>query len=216
VSQTGQQAGNNPPMASCNIPVSTSQGVVGAVSGDYALTANQFVGSGTTQYLIAGDVRVSSAFNAPVPNYKWSAIAYTANTQYLKTSGPMRTGFVQFDITSITNTNPQNVVISDGVHTYTYNRLVGTTTLPFDLGTLFHVSLGTIASISGTGFVPSDVDLADAQITFSLLEANGTTAVPLSLASVPEPAAWQLLSIGFCCFVALRSRRSRSLSKPRG
>ncbi len=188
--QTGTQAGTNPTSASCTVPVNGMGGEVGVVTAD-AVTEGSVSG---TLASINGDEKVVAQFDVPL-NAKWSAIATLDDSLALATAGPKRAGFIQFDIRTISEA-PGDVFISDGVHKYSYQQAIGTTTLPFNLGSAFQVSLSADEQIGGNNPPPPDFELADrgAHVSLSLLEANGTTAVPLVI--TPEPSTWSLLFLG--------------------
>lgn len=147
---------------------------------------------------------------APPPLPALSAGAQASENDTYYTTGPTRLGFIQFDMDSGASSSHGglgDVVLTDGVHSYgpgSGTHVGGCAeschsigTLPFDLGTEFQVleSASAGASLTPSSGVPDSVQGGFATVTFTLLEADGTTPVPFSV--VPEPSSWALSVLGF-------------------
>lgn len=89
----------------------------------------------------------------------------------------------------------------------------GGSSLPFELGVPFTVSLSADAAFAGPEFcLPETCPFGRADIsTFSLFEANGST--PVSFTPVPEPSIFGLLLFSLIAFAALHARRRRAGSR---
>lgn len=133
------------------------------------------------------------------------------------TAGSPRSGFIQFDASlAHSHRGDSNVLISDGTHNYGYDAefcgfegCLVTATLPFDLGSKFHVALSADAEgllePNGTGLVAGG---DDALVIFRLLESDGTTPVPFS--ATPEPTTWALLLFGLGATWLAGTKRRRT------
>ena len=140
-----------------------------------------------------------------------SATAHAKAFDTFLSNGPVRPGFIQFNVSlDQLHGGDSTVVLTDGVNTYSYEAEFGggstpsfgrcfegcqwMSTVPFDLGVDFQVNAssddGEIASFSS--FV--NHGYTDAVVTFRLLEADETTPVPFS--AIPEPSTWVLLLLG--------------------
>jgi hypothetical protein len=156
-----------------------------------------------------------SVTSCPEPPLSTSAQAILNDSDY--TTGSVRSGFIQVSETIFSlHGNPEAATwsISDGSHNYSgclpgssgVEGCSGMATLPFELGVPFMVSASAINGFSiaprQTGFgTDSEVDL-----TFTVLEADGST--PVAVLPTPEPSTYALLSIGLGLLpVVLLARR---------
>ncbi len=207
--QAQTQTGTNANPVSCFVQVFAANAPIGGVQAN----AQTFTSVSGTQAFVEGGAKAVEEFD--VQQYSqyltadFSAIATADNSQNFATPGSKRAGFIRFTIQ--TDTGNGSEFISDGVHQYSFQQSngiqqsIGPTTLPFDLGSPFQVS---VSADAGVGPPPQKefINGADANVSFSLLEANGTTAVPLFI--TPEPSTWTLLLLGLCGAWFTLSRRA--------
>jgi hypothetical protein len=127
-----------------------------------------------------------------------SATANASASDTFHSAGPVRSGFIQFNVTLLQlHGGNSTAVLTDGIHRYSYDALGGgstppfghcfegcqwASTVPFNLGVEFQVNTSsndTQAAISFPGFVSHGN--TSAVVTFRLLEADETTVVPFSV-----------------------------------
>jgi hypothetical protein len=170
--------------------------------------------------LSAAAVAIASGQNTPV-----SADAHALASDIFDSAGPLRPGFIQFDVTlTQLHGGTAGASLSDGVHTYDYSAPGGgstppfgtcfegcayTATVPFDLGSDFQVSVDANVTESLDAGASGIVDhgTVSSIVTFRLLEADGST--PVAFSTVPEPATagFLLLGIAAISFQLVRKLR---------
>ena len=184
--------------------------------------SNSFSGTQATLGVFTGADVIGSAIP---PILMPSAASQASNDQIFTTTGPTRTGSIQFTVDLLYAhedfTGASTAILDDGVHQYTFLGGGGihgpiapvncgpesceyTGTLPFDLGSTFEISVFSHSEVALNGG-PS----AGSTITFSLLDAG--SAVPLFF--LPEPKSDSLAVLGIGSLWALNLRRRRSLSR---
>jgi hypothetical protein len=158
-----------------------------------------------------------------------SAAAQADAYDTFETAGPVRSGFIEFDITlDQFHGGDTTITLTDGINTYSYEAAfaVGSTPpfagacgiescswnakVPFNLGTDFKVTVQSEASALPS--FPGSVvhGASDGTVEFALFEnLPGTLGrIPVPFSIVPEPSTSKLLLLGFgaCAFlVATRS-----------
>ncbi len=173
-----------------------------------AAVQRSFGADGSVQYL-----SVDAEGGALVPDTPPPASAFGSATdmEYFRSSGPPRPGLIAFVERGYGN-GGNSVSIGDGVNEYSlacdsfscsYNGsgppvdggLVQPSLVPFELGTLFQVSLSAVAD--GGCTLSSGCSQEGASVEFlQLFEVDGTTPVSYSLVAVPEPGAGALILLG--------------------
>ena len=211
VSPSGTTSITNPSNCAFNlIPFTISAGVSDNVSSGVAtLSLGTAVGIGPPQNEMPG----------------YQALAHADDTIAYGTGEPSRSGFLQLSASFVPQADLNNfaaAVITDGVHDYRFSGLgtgnpppvtcppvncIYSATVPFDLGTDFEVAVSSDTNLSSAGFSQPEFVSIRSTISFSLLEADGTTAVPLFV--VPEPVTWKILGLGFVAGVCFRVGRKR-------
>jgi hypothetical protein len=174
--------------------------------------------------VVANAISRASSPTAPL----LSSLAYATDSIVYQSTGPERTGFIEFQVTlgylHQDVDGAATAQFSDGVHQYSYSGGGGvhgstppshcfiedceySATVPFDLGTTFQVSVGANTLHLQGGAQPYN---DEAQVTFSLFEADGTT--PVAFTAVPEPSySGLILAVALAgCFVGKRVLAARS------
>ena len=169
---------------------------------------------------------ISRAFDPAAPVL--SSLSYATDNMVYQSAGPTRAGFIQFEVTlgylHQDVDGAATAQFSDGTNQYSYSGGGGvhgstppshcfiedceySATVPFELGTTFQVSVGANTLHFQGGFQPFN-DLA--QVTFTLLEADGTS--PVAFTSAPEPSYGALLLV--LAAAALIGRRALAVRAP--
>ncbi len=200
---------------SCTLGTNTQTGTNNCsltFGGGQFVGANAYVTEGVNgnQYIVIDQAIVVET--ADFGGLGYGATANANDGMELGSGGSKRAGFIQFDIrnmflTSPTSTLTASELFTDGVHRYSYQNSTGSTpgrcdsfgcefvaTLPFDLGTTFNTSISADAAIGNGMALFTDKAYIDPYVTFSLLESDGKTSVPLFV--TPEPSAWGLFLLG--------------------
>ncbi len=174
--------------------------------GAEAAVQRSFNADGTVQSL---SVHADAGVNVPDTPPPASAYSSATDTEYFRSAGPPRAGSIAFVEQGYGNAG-SSVTISDGVNQYSlycdyfvcYSNgsweseegPLPPSLVPFELGTLFKVSL---SAMNGGGCQNGDdcYSFGASLDSLQLFEADGTTPVSYSPVAVPEPGAGGLLLV---------------------
>jgi hypothetical protein len=173
--------------------------------------------------VVSASAGYQAGLNPPPPFGKLQIAvkAYASETETFATTGPPRSGVIQFDISMSSRFGgTADAIITDGMHMYSFScgpgSLYGCSfneQVTFDLGAVFEATASGSAEASGL-FTPGETVLAGplaAVESISLFESDGTTPVAFSL--VPEPSTRDLALFGFAAAALLFGGTSVSLKR---
>jgi hypothetical protein len=178
----------------CSIPFDTD----GIVSADAEVNEN--ITSTSATILLSAD-----AGAVPTPDVTWYAAGSASDSLTFATAGPQRPGFISLLGNAVGEHG------GDASADITENQMhycCSVPMLPFELGSVFQVSLSANAAPGGCEF--DGCTQAVAEVQFSLTEADGTTPVPFFTLVTPEPASWRFLLFGLtaCAVFYVRTRKA--------
>jgi len=153
-------------------------------------------GSGSSSITATADGGATS----PGPDVTWSADASASDIESFATAGPVRPGLVGLLIDGFGGLAGASFTTNGA----SFGIGIGSCCLPFELGTVFQVS---VSAGGGGGGGPANAEESSASVSFSITEADGITPVPFFTVVTPEPVTWGLLLLGLSASAMFPARK---------